>query len=154
VSKPSRPSRISFLLSQLGAFGATQFADRVADLGLSAGEAGVLRLLARNPAISQRALATRLGAVPSRVVVLIDALEGRGLVSRQRSATDRRNHELRLTEIGTDLLGRLREVAEHHEKELFEPLTAAERRELGILLAKLAQGHGLDPDVHPGHATS
>jgi DNA-binding MarR family transcriptional regulator len=151
VTKSAR--RVAFQLSQLGAFAGARFSAAVAPLGLSAAEAGVLRLLARSPGISQRALAARLGAVPSRVVVLIDSLEKEGLVVRRRSATDRRNHELLLTESGGETLTRLRGVAERHERDLLAPLTADERAELADLLDKLTRGHGLDPEVHPGQAS-
>jgi DNA-binding MarR family transcriptional regulator len=150
----SRPRRLAFQLSQLGALAGARFASAVAPLGLTAAEAGVLRLLAHGPGISQRALATRLGAGPSRVVVLIDSLEEAGLVVRKRSETDRRNHELRLTDAGTTTLTRLRGVAERHERDLLAPLTAAERTQLADLLEKLSRGHHLDPEVHPGQASN
>lgn len=149
---PPPTRRTAFLLSQLGSFAADRFAQEVRELGLSASDAGVLRLLARSPGLSQRALADRLGAVPSRVVVLVDSLESRGLVLRTRSASDRRNHELTLTEAGTAMLGRLRTVGEGHESDVLDPLTTAERAQLNGLLRKLAAAHGLDADVHPGYA--
>ena len=95
-----RPRGIAYTLTQLGTLAAQRFSDRVAELGLTAPEAGVLRLLIAQPGLSQRELATRLGSAPSRVVVLVDSLESKGLVRRRRSATDRRNHELRLTDDG------------------------------------------------------
>ena len=146
------PRRTAFLLSQLGAFTADRFAREVRELGLSASDAGVLRLLARSPGLSQRALADRLGSVPSRVVVLVDSLESRGLVLRTRSASDRRNHELTLTEAGIEMLSRLRTVGERHEAEVLGALTDEERAELNGLLTKLSAAHGLDADVHPGYA--
>src|SRR6476646_7784052 len=101
---PSRSTRTAFLLSQLGALASARFAERTRDLGLTPSQAGVLRLLGRSPGLSQRSLADRLGAVPSRVVPLIDSLEARGLVERVRSSTDRRNYELRLTAAGATML--------------------------------------------------
>src|SRR6478752_7823905 len=114
---PSRSTRTAFLLSQLGALASARFAERTRGLGLTPSEAGVLRLLGRNPGLSQRSLADRLGAVPSRVVPLIDSMEARGLVKRGRSSTDRRNYELRLTTEGTQLHRTLRGIAEQHEAE-------------------------------------
>ena len=37
---------------------------------------------------------------------------------------------------------------------MLSPLTEDERARLGELLTKLASGHGLDPEVHPGYASS
>lgn len=145
------PRGTAYLLSQLGILAAGRFGELLEPQGLTPPEAGVLRLLARAGGISQRALAERLGTAPSRVVVLVDGLEGKGLVSRKRSETDRRNHELHLTDAGTATLGRLRGIAEEHESDVLAGLTRAERDELRRLLGKLADHHGLDPEVHPGY---
>ncbi|SDK92550.1 DNA-binding transcriptional regulator, MarR family [Arthrobacter sp. ov407] len=145
---PSRSKRTAFLLSQLGALASARFAERTRELGLTPSDAGVLRLLGRTPGLSQRSLADRLGAVPSRVVPLIDSLEARGLVARVRSLTDRRNYELRLTAEGMKVLGQLRGIAERHEAELLAPLTGEQAAQLGSLLATLARAHALDADVH------
>ncbi len=145
---PSRSKRTAFLLAQLGALASARFAERTRELGLTPSDAGVLRLLGRTPGLSQRSLADRLGAVPSRVVPLIDSLETRGLVARVRSRTDRRNYELRLTPEGTKMLGTLRGIAERHEAELLAPLTSEQSAQLGSLLARLASAHALDTDLH------
>lgn len=145
---PSRSKRAAFLLSQLGALASARFAERTRELGLTPSEAGVLRLLGRTPGLSQRSLADRLGAVPSRVVPLIDSMEERGLVERGRSSTDRRNYELRLTVQGTQKLRTLRGIAEQHEAELLAPLTSEQAAQLGSLLAVLAGAHALDTDLH------
>lgn len=117
-------------------------------MGLTPSDAGVLRLVGRTPGLSQRSLADRLGAVPSRVVPLIDSLEARGLVARVRSKSDRRNYELRLTAEGRKMLVALRGIAEQHEAELLAPLTSEQSAQLGNLLARLASAHALDPDLH------
>ena len=145
---PPRSKRTAFLLSQLGALASARFAERTRELGLTPSDAGVLRLLGRNPGLSQRSLADRLGAVPSRVVPLIDSLETRGLVTRVRSRADRRNYELRLTAEGTKVLGSLRGIAEQQEAELLAPLTSEQSAQLGSLLARLASAHALDTDLH------
>jgi DNA-binding MarR family transcriptional regulator len=146
---PTRSKRTAFLLSQLGALASSRFAERTREIGLTPSDAGVLRLLGRTPGLSQRSLADRLGAVPSRVVPLIDSLQARGLVERVRSSTDRRNYELRLTAEGAKVLRALREIAEQHEAELLAPLTAEQSAQLGTLLALLAGANGLDADLHP-----
>jgi DNA-binding MarR family transcriptional regulator len=117
-------------------------------VGLTPSDAGVLRLVGRTPGLSQRSLADRLGAVPSRVVPLIDSLEARGLVARVRSKSDRRNYELRLTAEGRKMLVALRGIAEQHEAELLAPLTSEQSAQLGNLLARLAGAHALDVDLH------
>src|SRR3954454_18908985 len=101
------PRRIAFLLSQIGAHVSVRFAERCEELGLTPSEAAVLRLVGRTPGLSQRAIADRVGTVPSRIVTLIDGLEQRELITRTRSSTDRRTYELHLTAGGRTLLAAL-----------------------------------------------
>lgn len=115
-------------------------------------QAGVLRILGRRPGISQRDLADTLGAVPSRVVALIDALQSAGFATRTRSATDRRNHELQLTDAGRAILRELRTVAEAHDDDVTKGLSPVQRAQLAKLLGIVAADFGLDRDVHPGYA--
>ncbi|WP_206340345.1 MarR family winged helix-turn-helix transcriptional regulator [Blastococcus litoris] len=142
---------VAFLLSQLGSHGAMRFGERLADLGLTPGHAGLLRVVAREPGLSQRQLADRLGAQPSRVVVLVDELESRGLLTRRSREGDRRSHVIGLTDAGSRSLATIRTIAEAHEAELTHTLSERERDQLKDLLGRLAAGLGLRPGVHPGY---
>ena len=88
----------------MGSHATTAFADRTKEIGLTPAQAGVIRILGRESGINQRDLAARLGAVQSRVVVLIDGLEAAGHVARVRSTTDRRNYALHLTDQGCQVV--------------------------------------------------
>lgn len=153
TNRPPEHRRNALRLSQIGSIAARTFSDLVGELDLTAPEAGILRLLSIEAGISQRELAQRLGAVPSRVVVLLDSLTSKGLVERRRSQTDRRNHELYLTDAGRAMLRRLRETSLAHERAVTGSLSEAEQDELARLLAKLATAHQLDVHVHPGYRT-
>lgn len=146
-----RHARIGFLLSQLGAHATELFADQTRGLGITPSEAGVIRIISRSPGISQRALADTLGSVQSRVVALIDRLEGAGLVTRTRSSADRRVQELRLTESGSSVLRSLRHAAEAQEAAIVDGLTSEQAAELFALLSKLSSLRGLDAEVHVGY---
>jgi DNA-binding MarR family transcriptional regulator len=78
----NRPSA-SLLIAQVGAHAASQFARRLRKLKLAPQHAGILRILSLTPGITQRALATTLGMVPSRFVVHVDEMEKRGLIERR-----------------------------------------------------------------------
>lgn len=151
MTSSRRPPRTGFLVSQLGAFAAGRFAELIKPAGLTPATAGVLRIIAREPGLSQRELATRLGSVPSRVVVLVDSLEAVGLVSRTRDPADRRHQRLDATEAGRRMLGTLRTAAETQNRDILEPLDPDEREAFTSLVAKLAAAHGLDPEVHAGY---
>ncbi|MCW0215435.1 MAG: MarR family winged helix-turn-helix transcriptional regulator [Pseudonocardia sp.] len=141
----------AFLLAQLGSYAASRFAERIAEIGLTPPQTGLLRAIAARPGQSQQALATLLGTPPSRLVTLVDGLDERGLVERRRNPADRRLHALHLTEEGERLLRRIGEVGEAHDEAICGGLAPEERATLRSLLERLADGHGLTPGVHPGY---
>ncbi len=142
---------MGFLLSQLGHRAATLFAELLAPLELTPPLAGIVRLVARQPGLSQIELAQRLNLMPSRVVTFVDDLEARGYLTRRRSDTDRRVYALQLTPAGEDLMVVLGGVAREHDRQLSAGLTADERNQLRTLLARVAKEQNLTPAVHPGY---
>lgn len=149
--RPDGPGSVAFLLAQLGAHATSRFAARVAELGLSPAHAGLLRLIDREPGSTQQALADRLGAVPSRLVVLIDELEERGLVQRQRDPADRRRHALHLSVGGRTLMGELHRIGREHNEEICAGFDDDQRAHLVELLTKMAATQGVGAGVHPGY---
>ncbi len=141
---------VGFLVAQVGAFASAGFAARIAPLGLAPAHAGILRVIAAQPGRSQQAIAQQLGIVPSRLVVLIDALEGDGLVQRRRDLEDRRNYALHLTTAGQDKLREIGVLAGAHAEALLAPLSDPDKSELARILQQLADHHGLTRSVHPG----
>jgi DNA-binding MarR family transcriptional regulator len=150
---PPAGGSTAFLLAQIGAHAARRFAERVAEVELTPPQAGLLRAIARQPGLSQAQYATHLGVPPSRFVLLVDGLEQRGLVARQRNDTDRRSYGLHLTADGRALMRRLGAIARAHDDELLDGLTADERQQLQRFLATIAERQGLTPGVHPGYRT-
>ena len=149
-SRQQRPTGAAFLLAQLGAHAADRFRERIKGLGVAPHHAGILRMIATTPC-NQRALAKRLGVLPSRMVILIDELAEKGLVERKRNAKDRRHSELVLTKRGGRMLEKLSKLAAEHEADICAGLTAAERDRLAALGRKIVHQQGLTPDVHPGY---
>jgi DNA-binding MarR family transcriptional regulator len=150
-SRQQRPTGAAFLLAQLGAHAADRFGERIKRLRLAPRHAGILRIIAAAPSCNQRALAKRLGVLPSRMVILIDELTEKKLVERKRSTRDRRHSELVLTKRGQGMLEKLSHVAAEHEADLCAALTAKERETLAALGRKIVHHQGLTPDVHPGY---
>jgi DNA-binding MarR family transcriptional regulator len=151
-SSPGRAhSSAAFLLAQVGARAAQEFARLLTPLKLSPSDAGILRLLRRTPGMSQQSLAKMLGMHASRLVSVIDALESRGLILRQPNLQDRRLYSLRLTAAGDEMMQSIGQVARNHNELMCAGLQAAERAELTSLLEKIAARHGLAPGIHPGY---
>lgn len=151
TGSPPRPGS-AFLLAQVGALAAARFAERIAQLDLTPAQAGLLRLIAWEPGQSQQAIAAKLRTPPSRLVLLVDSLEERGLVQRRRNPDDRRHYALHLTEAGTEFLRqRLATAGAAHEDEICGALDTSERAQLQGLLERIAAHQGLIPGVHPGY---
>ena len=146
----ARDGGVAFLLAQLGAHAAALFGERIRPLELTAPQAGVLRRLAHFPGQSQRELADALGMHAPRLVALIDELEDRGLVARERHPGDRRNYAISLTDDGRRLLTKLGRVARRHEHAITAGLADDERAQLLVLLRRIAEEQNLRPGVHPG----
>jgi DNA-binding MarR family transcriptional regulator len=157
MAPPSPPPRglpprtsVAFLLAQVGAAAAERFGERSAAIDVTRPQAGLLRALATHGPMSQQALAAWLDVVPSRLVALVDDLEQRGALERRQDPSDRRLYAVTLTKAGRDLVERIGRIAREHDQAFCAPLGEAERAELGALLQKLAEAHGLRTGVHPG----
>jgi len=140
----------AFLLAQVGAHAAAKFAERLKGIGLVPAHAGILRVIDASEGLSQQALGAGLNVLPSRLVVLIDDLEHRGLVERRDHPGDRRSHALFLTTKGRDALKAIGRAAREHQAALCAALTDDERTQLAQLLRRIADQQGLRPGVHPG----
>jgi DNA-binding MarR family transcriptional regulator len=139
------------MLAQIGAHSAGRFAQRVGKIGLTPAQAGLLRLLARDPGRSQREIADHLGMPPSRFVPFADELDQRGLIERRKNPTDRRLHALHLTEDGHRMMGELAKVGRAHEQDICQALSEDEHEQLRSLLRRIADQQELTPGVHPGY---
>jgi len=145
-------SSVAFLLVQLGTHVAGLFGERLKPLGLEPRQAGMLVRLAQNNGRSQQAIAELMGLNPTRMVFLTDELEKLGLVERRRNPADRRSHALHLTEAGTVMLARVRDVTQAHEAAITASLSDSERHQLAAVLRRLAEDQGLAEHSLPrGH---
>src|SRR4051812_7137402 len=120
---------------------------RVARRAYEAGhfvEAGCLRprqlvalnLLHEHGPLSQQALGEALTLDPSNVVGLLNELEERGLITRQRDPADRRRHIVELSPLGEDELALAYARLSHVEDDLLTALSTEERATLYHLLVR------------------
>jgi DNA-binding MarR family transcriptional regulator len=147
-------SSAPFLIAQVGAHASLQFAERLRKVDLAPQHAGMLRILSAKAGITQQALAEILGIVASRLVVLVDEMERRGLIERRKNPEDRRSHALYVTENGRSKLEAVGRIAREHSHALLAAISEDERRQLASLLQRIADEQGLTRLVHPGYRDS
>jgi DNA-binding MarR family transcriptional regulator len=93
--------------------------------------------------MSQQALADRVGVDPTKLVGLLNDLEGRHLVLRRRDAVDRRRHIVENSQEGEAQLDAALAVATAVEDELLAGLDGEQRAQLRELLVLAAESSGL-----------
>ena len=129
---------LGYFLRRADVFTFQNFNAHMAEDRISPGQLGVLLMCEANVGINQTRLGKALGIDRSTLVAMIDLLESRGLVARTPSAIDRRSHALKLTRTGDAFLKAMQPRLARHEAELVRNLSAAERRQLIDLLARIA----------------
>ena len=104
------------------------------EFGLPTGSLTVLSLVAANPGSSQTVLAKAAGLNKSALVGIVDELEKRGLAARDRSATDRRRNNLRVTPAGEAAMKAMFDRVRVGEETLRDALGTADHARLIALL--------------------
>jgi DNA-binding MarR family transcriptional regulator len=105
---------------------------------LSPGRFATLMLIGRNPGISQTALAAANGRDKSTLTPILEDLDRRGLILRERLQTDRRSYQLTLTEAGRAMLDQLTECAARHDENLDRIIGPRERDRFLRTLQKIS----------------
>jgi DNA-binding MarR family transcriptional regulator len=137
----------AFLLARLGMDVKAKAIARVEQAGYELYDYSVLAILAEGDRETQSAIADVLGLDPSRLVALLDSLEKRGLVIRQRDPHDRRRHVVSITLDGKRTHAQLRELTREVETQFFAPLDPESRKLFHALLMQLVAHH--DPRCAP-----
>ena len=130
-----------FLLARLGLGFKAKAIEQIEKEGFEGHHYSVLAMLAEDIRETQATIADALGLDPSRLVAVLDSLEEKGLVARQRDPHDRRRHVVRITPEGKRELQKLRAITKKLEEEYFAPFTAEERAAFHEFLVRLACAH-------------
>ncbi len=107
------------------------------DAGLTASQFGALEALYHLGPLSQAELAQKILKSSGNITMVVDNLEKRGLVKRERRQEDRRYYTVRLTPGGKKLIGGIFPRHVRRIVEAMNALTKAEQETLGKLCRKL-----------------
>ncbi|WP_343637712.1 MarR family winged helix-turn-helix transcriptional regulator [Roseateles sp.] len=108
-------------------------------LGLRPVEFTLLQLILSNPDTTQKRLCDLLRVPAPQMTLILDRLQERGWVKRERSANDRRALHLRLSPAGARLAEKSLAALQETEQVIDGILTSGERQLLQELLAKVAR---------------
>jgi MarR family transcriptional regulator, organic hydroperoxide resistance regulator len=110
--------------------------------GLTGAQYNVLRILrgAEPEGLACSAIGEKMISHDPDVTRLLDRMEKRALISRQRQASDRRVVKTRITSEGLELLSRLDEPVSDLHKRQFRQVSQRRLREFRELLEKIRRG--------------
>lgn len=109
----------------------------LAPLGIHPRHYAVLALLRETGPLSQQEIGRRLAIDRTTMVYLIDDLEKRGLVVRDRDPGDRRKYAVSATGAARNMLREADNILATVERRFLATLSPAERRQLYRLLERL-----------------
>jgi DNA-binding MarR family transcriptional regulator len=116
-------------------------------LGIKLKQLIALEILVKNEGCLQQELGATLMVDPNNCVLLLNELDDRGFVERQRDPKDRRRHIVVITSAGQKALAKAEAKLEALEGEVLVNLDPAEREQLRDLLARAMDGQDGGPDV-------
>ena len=142
---PSMRDRVPFLLYRAAELSHSMANDMLARMKLTARQVGILTLVTEWEPMTQKALGDMLRIDRTTMVTLIDDLERKGFVVRQRHPRDRRAFLVWPTASGRTAQVKAIAILDDQQRRFLAPLTAAERQQLGALLKRLQR-----PSERPG----
>jgi DNA-binding MarR family transcriptional regulator len=145
ATKTPRTTGTMGLLSQLNRVVYRRATEDV--IGMKLKQLITLELLVKNEGCLQQELGATLMVDPNNCVLLLNDLDERGYVERQRDPKDRRRHIVVITASGQKALAKAEAKLEALEGEVLVNLEPAEREQLRELLAKAMDGQDGGPDV-------
>ncbi len=135
---PALAGRLGYLLKHAQLRLAELTSAAMAPFGITGRECAVLIVIDSHAPLSQQEVAVRLGVDRTTMVLLIDDLEGKGLVRRRRDQDDRRRNVVELTGAGRTTLRRASLAGQDAERRFLSALSDEEAAELREALGAIA----------------
>ncbi len=134
--------RTSFLITRLAPLLRRHCILRLSAFGITMQHYAVLCSLGEFGTSCNSDLVTWTGIHASDLIPLLNTLQSRMCVVRDREDRDQRRAELRLTHWGKELLAQAEHALDDVENEVFAPLTSEERAALRTMLLRAVDCNG------------
>jgi DNA-binding MarR family transcriptional regulator len=132
---------LPFVLSKVGMYAKRDFEQHLGADGFTFRHHAVLASLAEFGAMTQRDISQRMHCDASDMVDIVDHLESRGFISRERNTQDRRRYDVTITNAGQKELQRQLAVSEQLTAEFFDGMSKRDREMLHDLLLRVFAIH-------------
>jgi MarR family transcriptional regulator, lower aerobic nicotinate degradation pathway regulator len=142
---PALMERVGFLLTMVRGGALAICTEALSPLDMHVKQFGMLLVLATEGAHSQQHLSEWTRMDRTTMVALVDSLEERGYVRRERNPEDRRAYLVTITPEGRRALRRAEKAMAKAESRVLASLSSGETRQLLELLAKVAADIGRPP---------
>ncbi|WP_017776823.1 MarR family winged helix-turn-helix transcriptional regulator [Paraburkholderia kururiensis] len=129
---------LGFFINRARNLAAAEMDEALKPMDITSQHVGILLALSRGMAHTPYELSKRLGMDTGLMTRALDKLEVRGLLTRSRSAEDRRVVNLKLTPMGDDIAGRIPDIASEVLNRRLQGFTKAEFKEFLRLLRKFS----------------
>jgi DNA-binding MarR family transcriptional regulator len=134
---PSMRDRVPFLLFRASAMSLALASEMLAPMALNARQVGILTMVTELEPMTQKNLGDALGIDRTTMVALLDDLEAKGHVIRQRHPRDRRAFLVHPTDPGRRAQAAAVSILDEQQRRFLAPLTPAERGQLADLIKRL-----------------
>jgi DNA-binding MarR family transcriptional regulator len=135
---PALAGRLGYLLKHAQLRLAELTGSAMAPFGITGRQCAVLIAIDSQAPLSQQEVAGRLGVDRTTMVLLIDELENKRLVERQRDPGDRRKNVVVLTDAGRTTLREASSASAEAERLFLAPLSGDEDAQLRKALRAIA----------------
>jgi DNA-binding MarR family transcriptional regulator len=134
-------TRPGFLIRRLHQIHLALFHEECSQFGITPVQYSLISVLATRTGFEQASVAAEIGVDRATVADVLSRLEGRGLVTRRPSPTDKRLKLVSLSEEGRALLARMHEAARRAHDRTLDPLSALEREQFLRTLSRLVEAN-------------
>jgi len=132
-------ARPGHLIRRLNQISQGLFHEEAGAHGLTSVQFAALSMIRDVPGIDQVSLSSLIAFDKTTIVKVLDRLEQKELITRERSAADRRSNELRATDDGVKLLKQVEPLFDRSDRRIVAPLSSAEQRKFMEMLSRIVQ---------------